>query len=84
MATKPKAAPKRKDPLDDPIPAGGMVRSGGKMVPRYARDTNPNEPIRNMKDKGSGLEVVPDKYAKGGTVRGMGAATKGGKFSRSC
>jgi hypothetical protein len=26
----------------------------------------------------------PVKYASGGTVRGMGAAKRGGKFTRSC
>jgi hypothetical protein len=51
--------PSKKE-LEKPIPAGGMVRSGGKLVPRYARDMGPDEPIRNMRDNGGGLEVVPD------------------------
>lgn len=74
---------KTADAKDLPIPKGGMVRYKGEMVPRLARDTEMDAPIRNMKDKGrgEGLEVVPDKYAKGGSVRGTGCATKGKKFS---
>lgn len=45
---------------NEAIPPGGMVRSGGKLVPRYAKDMGANEPIRNMEDRGRGLEVVPD------------------------
>jgi hypothetical protein len=80
----------KKSEKDLPIPAGGMVRSGGKMVPRFARDMGPDEPIpaRGMRDKGSGLEAIPDEdrkakggkaksYAKGGAVRGAGCETKG-------
>lgn len=64
---------------DEAIPKGGMVLYKGKLVPRLARDTEMSDPIRNMTDngKGEGLEVVPDKYASGGKVRGCGMATKG-------
>ncbi len=70
---------KRKSEMDKPVPAGGMTRSGGKLVPRFLRDMSDSEPIRPMKDKGAGLEVEPDKYAKGGEVRGYGAARKPGR-----
>jgi hypothetical protein len=46
---------------NEAIPPGGMVRSGGKLVPRYAKDMGANEPIRDMEDRGRGLEVVPDR-----------------------
>ena len=66
-----------KKDLDRPIP-GEMVRSGGKLVPRYFKDTPDTDPIRNWSDKGRGLEVEPDagrKYAAGGMVRrGFGKA----------
>ena len=49
---------------DAPIPAGGMVRSGGKLVARRLQDMPDNEPIRKMADKGRGLETVPDTKPK--------------------
>jgi len=74
--TKSKQKPKAKDKgLDRPIVES--VRSGGKLVPRFARDMDMDEPIRRMEDRGSGLETVPDRFAKGGMVgdkRGWGKA----------
>lgn len=83
----------RKDDSDAPIPPGGMVRSGGRMMPRFARDMGLDEPTprRGMVDRGQGLEVVPDEeppvkkaaggmtkaYAKGGAVRGSGCEQRG-------
>ena len=73
---KSKQKPKAKDKgMDKPIVES--VRSGGKLVPRFARDMDMDEPIprRGMVNKGSGLETVPDRYAKGGMVkRGWGKA----------
>ena len=75
--------PGKKSEKDLPIPTGGMVRSGGKMVPRFARDMGPDEPIpaRGMRDMGSGLETIPDeaRKANGGKVKGYasgGAVTR--------
>ena len=74
MDKKAKARPAKKD-----APIVDSVRYRGEMVPRYAKDTPKDAPIRHMKDKGKGLEVVPDKYAQGGSVRGYGAARGGNK-----
>ena len=73
-----KTVPKKNTPSDQ-IPPGGMVRSGGKLVPRKLSDMGDKDAIVPMRDKGRGLEVVPDKYAKGGSVssRGDGIAQRG-------
>ena len=76
VATKSKPSGKSKP--SDPIPPGGMVRSGGKLVPRFLRDTKGGDPMprKGYVDRGAGLEVVPDEpfppirdYKKGGKVR---------------
>lgn len=56
--------------------AGGkikMVEKDGKKVPAFAADG-----VGKMKKGGS-----VKRMAMGGSCRGMGAATKGGKFSKN-
>ena len=66
--------PDTKKALDAPIVP--MVRSRGALVPRFLKDTPDNAPIREMKDLGRGLEIVPDSSPKK-LVRGGGIESRG-------
>ena len=76
-ATKSSARPKKR-PAD--LEARNLearaVEGGRRASKREAADA-----ATFMKKKKAGGVM---KKAAGGTVRGMGAATKGGKYSRSC
>lgn len=61
------------------LEAGGAVARGNRAAEREAREN----PDRKPKKKMGGGAMKTKKYAKGGTARGMGAATKGGKYSRA-
>lgn len=51
-----------------------------KMPPFMGKESKSEE----RKEKKMGKKAGGDKYATGGIVRGMGAATRGGRFVRSC
>jgi LysM repeat protein len=70
--------------------AGGkmpMVEKGGKKVPAFAADGKGKMAAGGMtkKTKGyakGGAMKKTKGYSRGGVARGMGAATKGGRFTR--
>lgn len=51
-----------------------------KMPPFMGKKSKSEE----RKEQKMGKKAEGEKYASGGTVRGMGAAIRGGKFVRSC
>lgn len=55
-------------------------RPSPKPMPRSPSAGMTESEVQNLQKK---LEGDVRKYAKGGTVRGMGAAKRGGKFTRS-
>lgn len=61
--------------------AGGMPFGKPAAKKSAAKGGKPN-PFGDKKAMPFGKKEPA--FASGGTVRGMGAATKGGKFSRSC
>lgn len=63
------------------LAAGAAVGRGNRAREREERES---EGLRPPKKKMGGGAMKTKKYAKGGTARGMGAAKKGGKYSRSC
>lgn len=67
---------------------GKKMKAGGKVPPFAAKKAAPAKggkpnPFADKKAPPFGKKKEP-AFAGGGTVRGMGAATKGGKFSSSC
>lgn len=73
-STRPRTRP---SDLED----AGAVYRGNRAREREERES---EGLRPSKKKMAGGAMKTKKYAKGGTARGMGAAKKGGKYSRSC
>jgi len=59
---------------------GAAVNRGNRAREREERE---REGLRAPKKKMGGGAMKTKKYAKGGMARGCGAATKGGKYSRS-
>ncbi len=87
MAERKKTKPKKRP---DPADREGTTRGAEKSPPtKRAVRTSPRPPSR-AEGKASQSqrfkrerEEREDKMAAGGMVRGMGAATRGGKFTRS-
>jgi len=64
---------------------GGKMAKGGK-VSGYGGKENYKSKVSMLKHEGMESKVVEKmepKMAKGGKARGMGAATKGGNFSKN-
>lgn len=74
----PKKSPRPKARPNDDMQARGALRRANNAAEMEADDAKMFAPKR----KACGGKMK--KMATGGTVRGMGAAKKGGKFSRSC
>ena len=69
-----------KSDLDQPLTI--MVRSGGKLVPKYNSDAGPNDPIVPMKDYGRGLQAVPDNDRSPYNFDKSPANKKGNRYSK--
>jgi len=95
MAERKKTKPKKR-----PDPEEGTTRGAEKSPPtKLAPKTSPRPPSREEGKASQSQRFKEDRekresgmaaggkvktYAAGGTVRGMGAAKRGGKFTRSC
>jgi len=97
MAENKKTKPKKRP---DPADREGTTRGAEKSPPtKRAPKTSPRPPSRaegkasqsqrfkedrEKRESGMAAGGKVKGYADGGTVRGMGAAKRGGKFTRSC
>lgn len=76
-APKKSARPKARDD-------GGMaVKRGNSAAKRRAKEAAMDAKDKKPAKKMGGGKMKAKKMAGGGKCRGMGAATKGGKYSRS-
>lgn len=76
--------PKARDPKKaDDFMAGQAVKRGNNAARRRAKEAAMDEKAKKPMKKMCGGKMKAKKMASGGSCRGMGAAKKGGKYSRA-